>query len=102
MRAPADRAGARIPRGAHIRAIPPTKGTAMTRTKPLSLLLAFAAIALVALVAAGCGGGDNQATAASANSNAAGGSSTIGVSDVGSLGRVLVDSHGRTVYLFEK
>jgi predicted lipoprotein with Yx(FWY)xxD motif len=74
----------------------------MTRTKPLSLLLAFAAIALVALVVAGCGGGDNQATAASASSSTAGGSSTIGVSDVGSLGKVLVDSQGRTVYLFEK
>jgi len=35
----------------------------MTRTKPLSLLVPFAAIALVALVVAGCGGGDNQATA---------------------------------------
>ena len=70
----------------------------MTRTKPLSLLLAFAAIALVALVVAGCGGGDNQATA----SNAAGGSSTIGLSKIGGLGKVLVDSQGRTVYLFEK
>jgi predicted lipoprotein with Yx(FWY)xxD motif len=74
----------------------------MTRTKPLSLLLAFAAIALVALVVAGCGGGDNQATASSGGSNAAGGSSTIGLSKIGGLGRVLVDSLGRTVYLFEK
>ena len=75
----------------------------MTRTKPLSLLLAFAAIALVALVVAGCGGGgDNQATASSGGSNAAGGSSTIGLSKIGGLGRVLVDSQGRTVYLFEK
>jgi predicted lipoprotein with Yx(FWY)xxD motif len=74
----------------------------MTRTKPLSLLLAFAAIALVALVVAGCGGGDNQATASSGSSNAAGGSSTIGLSKIGGLGRVLVDSQGRTVYLFEK
>ena len=75
----------------------------MTRTKPLSLLLAFAAIGLVALVVAGCGGGDdNQATASSGGSNAAGGSSTIGLSKIGSLGTVLVDSQGRTVYLFEK
>jgi predicted lipoprotein with Yx(FWY)xxD motif len=75
----------------------------MTRTKPLSLLLAFAALALVALVAAGCGGGgDNQATASSGGSNAAGGSATIGMSNIGGLGRVLVDSQGRTVYLFEK
>jgi predicted lipoprotein with Yx(FWY)xxD motif len=74
----------------------------MTRTKPLSLLLAFAAIALVALVVAGCGGGDDQATAASGGSNAAGGSQTIGLSKIGGLGGVLVDSQGRTVYLFEK
>ena len=74
----------------------------MTRTKPLSLLLATAAIALVALVVAGCGGGDEQATAASGNSQPAAGSSTIGVSNIGGLGSVLVDSQGRTVYLFEK
>jgi predicted lipoprotein with Yx(FWY)xxD motif len=74
----------------------------MTRTKPLSLLLAAAAIALVALVVAGCGGGGDKATAASGNSSAAGGSSTIGVSNIGGLGKVLVDSKGRTVYLFEK
>jgi predicted lipoprotein with Yx(FWY)xxD motif len=74
----------------------------MTRTKPLSLLLAFAVVALVALVVAGCGGGGDQATAASSSSKAAGGSSMIGVSSVGNLGRVLVDSNGRSVYLFEK
>jgi len=74
----------------------------MTRTKPLSLIFATAATALVALVVAGCGGGDDQATVASGNSNAAGGSSTIGVSNIGGLGRILVDPRGRTVYLFEK
>jgi predicted lipoprotein with Yx(FWY)xxD motif len=72
----------------------------MTRRKPLSLaaLLAAAAVALVALAVAGCGGGDDQATAASSSSN----SSTVGVNDVAGLGKVLVDSQGRTVYLFEK
>jgi predicted lipoprotein with Yx(FWY)xxD motif len=76
----------------------------MTRRKPLSLpaLLAAAAVALVALAIAGCGGGDDQATAASANSNASGASSTVGVTDVSGLGKILVDSQGRTVYLFEK
>ena len=72
----------------------------MTRRKNiLPALLAAAAVALVALVVAGCGGGDDQATAASASSKP---SSTIGVSDVSGLGKVLVDSQGRTVYLFEK
>ena len=71
----------------------------MTRTKTLSLLAAAAAVALVALVVAGCGGGDDVATAAS---KPAGGSATIGVSEVHGLGKILVDSKGRTVYLFEK
>ena len=71
----------------------------MIRRKTLSLLAAAAAVALVALVVAGCGGGDDVATAASKPS---GGSATIGVSEVGGLGKILVDSKGRTVYLFEK
>lgn len=71
----------------------------MTRTKILSLLAAVAAVALVALVVAGCGGGDDVATAAPTPN---GGSPTIGVSQVGGLGKILVDAEGRTVYLFEK
>ena len=70
----------------------------MIRPKHTPLLLAALALTLVALVAAGCGGDDNAS--ASANSNASG--ATVGVSDVGGLGKVLVDSKGRTVYLFEK
>jgi predicted lipoprotein with Yx(FWY)xxD motif len=78
----------------------------VTRTKNLSLLLTAAAVALVALVVAGCGGGSGgggQATAATGSSTAGGGSpTTIGVSDASGLGKILVDSKGRTVYLFEK
>ena len=71
----------------------------MTRRHPLSLLFAFAALALTALVIAGCGGGEDQATAASNSSNS---SSTVGVSDAGGLGKILVDSQGRTLYMFQK
>ena len=75
----------------------------MIRTKPISLVITATAIVLAALVVAGCGGGSgDQSTAASGSSNSAGGSSTIGVSNIGGLGKVLVDSQGRTVYLFEK
>ena len=75
----------------------------MTLRKPLSLLLAAAAVALVAFVVAGCGGSNGgQASAAPSNSMASAGSSTVGVSNVSSLGKILVDSTGRTVYLFEK
>ena len=75
----------------------------MTHRKPLSLLLlSLAAVALVAFAVAGCGGGDNgQASASPSNSNASNGS-TVGTTDVGGLGKILVDSKGRTVYLFEK
>jgi predicted lipoprotein with Yx(FWY)xxD motif len=73
----------------------------MTRPKPLTLLIAATALALVALVIAGCGGGDDKATASPGGSNSDG-TATIGVTDIGGLGKVLVDSKGRTVYLFEK
>src|SRR4051795_1280461 len=69
----------------------------MKRTALTSLVLA----AIAALVVAGCGGGGgDQATAASAAP--AGGSKTINVSDNGDLGKILVDSNGRTIYLFAK
>jgi predicted lipoprotein with Yx(FWY)xxD motif len=63
-------------------------------------LTALIAAALVALVVAGCGGGGNQATAASAPSGDA--SHTISATDNGALGKILVDSKGRTLYLFQK
>jgi predicted lipoprotein with Yx(FWY)xxD motif len=73
-------------------------------SKALSFLTAAAAIPLVALAGAGCGGDDDdQATATAGPPKAAdGGSATIGVANAGSLGRIVVDSQGRTVYLFAK
>jgi predicted lipoprotein with Yx(FWY)xxD motif len=68
----------------------------MTRT-PLIVLVAAA---MAALVVAGCGGGDNQATAASGQPG--GSSDTISVADNGDLGKILVDSKGMTIYLFEQ
>ena len=61
----------------------------MTRNRSLTFLAGAAVIALVALAVAGCGGG------------ATGGSATIGVATTG-LGSTLVDSTGRTLYLFQK
>lgn len=74
----------------------------MTRNRPLSLLTAAVAVSLVAIVVAGCGGGGGNATAAATPKTSSGGSATIGVSDNSSLGKILVDSKGRTVYLFQK
>src|SRR4051794_5808596 len=68
--------------------------------KGKTTLISLVAIALVAAVVAGCGGGNNTATASSSQSGA--GSHTIAVSDNGSLGKILIDSKGRTVYLFQK
>jgi predicted lipoprotein with Yx(FWY)xxD motif len=75
------------------------KGASMTRSRPLGLLSAAVLVALVALVAAGCGGSGGTSTAPA---KAAGGSSaTVSVANTG-LGNILVDSQGRTLYLFQK
>ena len=72
----------------------------MTHSKPISLLAAVA-IPLTALAVGGCGGGGN-ATAAQAPAKTAGGkATTVNVAKTG-LGNVLVDSQGRTIYLFKK
>jgi predicted lipoprotein with Yx(FWY)xxD motif len=76
------------------------------RIRTLPTLLVVAA-ALVALVVAACGssGGDDvkaAAPAASANMSApSGGNADLAVRS-GSLGKILADSQGRTLYLFEK
>ena len=68
--------------------------------------LALTMLALPALVAAGCGGGSkststsNQSTATKSSASTAS-AATIGVRKTG-LGTILVDSTGRTLYLFEK
>ena len=76
----------------------------MTRSKAVSFLTAAAAIVLVALAVAGCGGDDDDQKTAAAGppKTTGGGSATIGVANAASLGRILVDSQGRTVYLFRK
>ena len=77
----------------------------MTRNKPIRFLAAGASLSLIALVAAGCGGDDNDegTTAASGPpSTVSGQGGTIGAQSEGNLGTVLVDSQGRTIYLFEK
>jgi predicted lipoprotein with Yx(FWY)xxD motif len=62
------------------------------------------AIPLAALAVAGCGGGSSggSASAAATTSTPSGGSATVDSASVGGLGTVLVDSQGRTLYLFQK
>jgi len=52
------------------------------------------ALAAIALAVAGCGGGGGGATAAMPNT----GGQTVSVADIGSAGRVLVDSSGQALY----
>jgi predicted lipoprotein with Yx(FWY)xxD motif len=88
----------------------PRKGVIMIRVRSINLLAGAAAIPLVALAVAGCGGGgDNGGSAAAAPvkttasqaGTTSGQAGTVGTANVGSLGTILVDSQGRTLYLFQ-
>src|SRR5690348_2236295 len=77
----------------------------MTRTKPLTCLASAVLIPLAGLALAACGGG-GAATAspppAPASSKPATSTKTATVRvATSSLGKILVDSHGRTLYLFK-
>jgi predicted lipoprotein with Yx(FWY)xxD motif len=70
----------------------------MTRIRPLGLL---SAAVLVSLVAAGCGSSGGSSSSSSTAKAAGGSSATVSVASTG-LGKILVDSQGRTLYLFVK
>jgi predicted lipoprotein with Yx(FWY)xxD motif len=70
----------------------------MTRSRPITFLASAAVIPLVALSIAACGGG-GAATAATPKTST-GSSATVGVAN-SSLGSILVDTTGRTLYLFK-
>jgi predicted lipoprotein with Yx(FWY)xxD motif len=70
----------------------------MTRSKPITFLASAAVIPLVAVAVAACGGG-GAATAATPKTTS-GASATVDVAK-SSLGSILVDSTGRTLYLFK-
>jgi predicted lipoprotein with Yx(FWY)xxD motif len=71
----------------------------MTRSRPTTFLASAAVIPLAALAIAACGGGGG-ATAATTPTTSSGASATVGVAN-GSLGSILVNSTGRTLYLFK-
>ena len=80
----------------------------MTLARPRNFLAGAAVLPLAAVLVAGCGGGSSAPSAAAtppaapptANS-AASSTPTVRVAN-SSLGRIVVDAHGRTVYLFKK
>src|SRR5690349_22142579 len=71
----------------------------MTRSRPITFLAGAAVIPIAALALAACGGGGNAATAATPKTSS-GAPATVGVAN-SNLGSILVDSTGRTVYLFK-
>ena len=72
----------------------------MTRSRSITFLATAAVIPLTALALASCGGG-NDATAATAPPKTANGRpATVGPAN-SDLGKILVDSQGRTLYLFK-
>ena len=71
----------------------------MTRSTSIPFVAGVAALLLTALALAGCGGNGNGSAAPP--TTASGQSATLGVAS-GDLGKVLVDSQGHTLYLFQK
>jgi predicted lipoprotein with Yx(FWY)xxD motif len=75
----------------------------MIRRTPIRFLATAAAIPLIGLAAAACGSGGGNATAATSPAKAAPTqSATVSLASAGALGKILVDSQGRTLYLFKK
>jgi predicted lipoprotein with Yx(FWY)xxD motif len=77
----------------------------MTR-RPNIILAPALALSLIAVAIAGCGGGSGNASASPSTtttkqSSGSGGAATVNVRST-SLGKILVDSRGRSLYLFEK
>src|SRR3954468_13132944 len=66
----------------------------------IGVLAATAAVPLIALAISACGGGGSGATAPP--TTASGKAATVGLANEGNLGKILVDSQGRSLYLFQK
>ena len=73
----------------------------MTLNRSITSLVAAAAIPLAALAVASCGGGGEATESPAPPKTASGAPATVGVAATG-LGKILVDSEGRTIYLFKK
>jgi predicted lipoprotein with Yx(FWY)xxD motif len=72
----------------------------MIRNTRIGALAATAAVPLTALAISACGGGGSAATAPP--TTASGKAATVGLANEGNLGKILVDSQGRSLYLFQK
>src|SRR5262245_50505492 len=73
------------------------QGGSVIRSRPIQRLAIAAAIPAAAVALAGCGGNSAPAPPRTAGGSTA----TIGLDNDGNLGKILVDSKGDTVYLFQ-
>ena len=73
----------------------------MTRRQPIAILATLEASPLTVISLAGCGGSSKASGTPASPTTASGGPATVGVANVG-LGKILVNSRGRTIYLFKK
>src|SRR4051812_4749295 len=80
----------------------PLRRSDMTRSKPVTWLATAAVVPLTALAVAGCGGGGNDSSASSTPPKSASGPSAVLGVENSSLGKILDDSNGDTLYLFQK
>jgi predicted lipoprotein with Yx(FWY)xxD motif len=71
----------------------------MTR---ITFLAAATVVSLTALALAACGGGSSATSSSAPPKTDNGRPATVGVANNGSLGKILDDSDGRTLYLFAK
>ena len=75
----------------------------MTRSRPITFLAGAAAVPLSALAVVGCGGGGYGDSAEPRRPRPpAHRAATIGAANEASLGTILVDPKGRTLYLFRE
>lgn len=68
--------------------------------KRFAVIVGSAVVGLSVLTA--CGGGDDTPASGSNNSSSQSGAAKLATADVGSLGKVVVDGTGRTLYVFDK
>jgi predicted lipoprotein with Yx(FWY)xxD motif len=73
----------------------------MTLKRSITFLAGDAALLLAALAVAGCGGGGKSNASSGPPKTASGQAASVGVSNA-SLGNILVNSRGRTLYLFSR
>jgi predicted lipoprotein with Yx(FWY)xxD motif len=74
----------------------------MTYTRSRTFLAGTAAVLLATLVLAGCGSGASATAQAGPPKTAIGHPARVGVANNSKLGKILIDSQGHTLYLFQK